>query len=452
MNLNPLIAEITSNPAIPVYKTAWYKNKVRAMVKSGKTAYVIAQQLNKTLRKLPKHIWVRQAKARIGPLGTAGRERKDILTPNKVYRSILGSKDRRGIMPGAARHKLLDPRMLRGRAAKLYQQTKSMPKVVAQLRTAFKKIKGQRTAPYTKPSTRAAMKKFPKITKRKSNWSKLSPKEKKAWVAKMQRAKRKKAKGKTKSKAKYSPKSKKRSRVSQQVGAKAGGKNIAAFDVLNSMDELDLATLPLEEFNDIAAMADAINPMIRMPNIQGLLTKLGNIALGKVPGAYGLKAADWLAEKITFLLPSGTIKNIVTEFLADGAIYGIAEAFIPYRYATIQQSIQDVAVLKFLSNIHLGPFSLIPAGLFGMRPMIGSPAVSQGYHYSDLDSPHDEILAVVDDSILGGAVERELTEEEVGQLLSLEQADPSQRKYAPQQSVHQDPQPEAVSSQEANNQ
>ena len=250
---NPLIAEIKANPAIPLYKTRWYQDRVRKMVAQGKTAYQIAQTINRTLEKIPKHIWVRSLKARVGRKGTIARA-KPLLTPKEVMRSVIGTKSRPGFMAGEVEPwQLLDPRMLRGRAKKLYNQYGDMKKVYEVLRKQMLAIREKRRGTaYTSPKTRALMGQFPKIKKRKARFKKGSAKAKE-WARKMMLAKYHKGK------VKFSPEVIRKYHLESLVDADGyidtrdimSMVDASDYDILNDIDERDLATLPVENFDDI---------------------------------------------------------------------------------------------------------------------------------------------------------------------------------------------------------
>ena len=450
VNLNPLIAELTGNPAIPIYKTNWYRSRVKSMLAKGLNAYQIAQRLNKVLDKLPKGIWVKQAKARVGPGGTVGRTRKHVLTPKMVVHSILGTSKRPGIAPRTARWKLLDPKMLRGKARTIYEQTGgNMQKTLKILRENMEAIRAKRHGKaYTSPKTKQLMQTFPKVKKRKARFKKGSAAAK-AWAKEMMQLRAKKGK------AKFSPKVKKKygiefpadMTVSDLVDMYPEVANVD-YDVLNMLDEIDIATLPIESFDSLDDIADAINPLIRNPNIVGLLAKLGYQAGGMVIGGQAVRLTDMIAEKITGLLP-GKAKYIIAELLSDGAIYALAESFVPNQFAVAKQGVQNIVLFKFVRTlfgwfgVDIFPWSSKAIGLSEQQQQQSSTSDSKvdSFYYQNPEAitRSEKAILVVDD-IAGfpeGINEIPLTEEQVGQLLTSVHGVPALGTYEPEMNIQQ---------------
>jgi len=409
MKQNPLIAEIQANPSVSIYKTNWFKSFLRR--NQGKSAYAITEAMNKQLKTLSPNIWQKSGKLKLGSKRAGYQVR--FLKPGLVYGVAKKMKIALGF----------DPRMLRGMAKALYEG-KSVKGV-----SQPGKYKGNIQA--IRGLLRDRMNAIRAKSKRKIGKgrpaSKLMQGAKSAFhpgtfpTAPKVRVKKAK-KLKTKSKAVKKHKAKKRKGLGRPLNVRfKPSKRLTGvsqgYDVLDNLGAEDMMQLPIEKFDDIEAVADALNPLIRMPNVLGMLKKMGSQTVGVIPGAWALNYSDKLAEIITKLIPVPWLRNLVRELVGDGLVYAGAETFIPFKFEITKNAIQSVTLLKLLSNVSPAGFKLIP-NIFGINPIFGKkPAIASHVNDNpDITGRQEDVLGLAEVQFPDGVSEIELSEGDVAAL------------------------------------
>lgn len=460
---NPLIAELLANPTVPIVRTQWFKDLATTMYRRGATADEIAKIANETLERVSPE-YVKLARIKVGKGWT--RPRRIIpLTPGKVLRAMAGVYNKKTgtwvtrpildispeEMPGV-KDKLISSKMLRGLAAKVYAETGSKEKALKALRAKLEEgRKARKHKSFESPEAQKLLREFLPTGYKARQVPTLTAEQK------FERAKKLLQK-RLDAGVKLSPKTIKKyglrrakKRVDELVNAVA--REIATpTDFTDYLDEYDISMLPISDFDDIEQMVDALNPLIRMPNILGALNKFFQQSIGVIPGAWILNIADRIIGAVTGFIPNPLLKGIIHESVADIGVYALAEALIPYRYEIIKQGIQNVAVMKFWNNIAIGKFKLVP-DIFNTR-RIQFGVAEQVSEYDALSSPveqpaieqpaEEEIIGYAEiDDIGQDAEEIYLTEEEVAQLASTSQTDLAFGGFSPTTTPHE--QPEVVS-------
>lgn len=413
MKQNPLIAEIQSNPSVSIYKTAWFKNFL--MHNKGKSAYAITDAMNKKLRTLSPNIWQKSGKLKLGQKRAGYQSR--LLKPGLVY----GVAKKMGIKLG------FDPRMLRGMAKALYDgkhvkgvsnpgkykhNISAIRELLRNRMLAIRKskrnygLKGKKLRPSsTMQRAKSAFRPgfFPGFPKTRVKKGKVRKIKAKAKTKKSKKAKKRKGLRDFTREITFRPSKRLMSGVHE-----------GDYDVLDDLGAEDMMQLPIEEFDDIEAVADALNPLIRMPNVLGMLKKMGSQTVGVIPGAWALMLSDKLANIITKLIPIPWAQRLLRELVGDGLVYAAAETFIPFKFEIAKNSIQSVALLKLLSNVNPAGFKLIPQ-ILGQN-QIFTPKVAVSDNPDITGDKNDEVLGIAEINFPDGVSEIELSEGDVAAL------------------------------------
>lgn len=402
MRQNPLIAEIQANPSVSIYKTNWFKGFLRR--NQGKSAYAITDAMNKQLKSVPANAWQKSGKLKLGKKRAGYQVR--YLKPGLVY----GVAKKMGIKLG------FDPKMLRGMAKALYEgkhvKGVSQPgKYKGDIR-AIRHLLSERMKQIRAKHHRKIAKGRPASTAMQRAKSVFHPGTfPGAPKAQVKKGKAREFKAKAKKVSKHKAK-----RRPLDITFKPSKRltGVSDYDIIDSLGPEEMMQMPIEEFDDIEAVADALNPLIRMPNVLGMLKKMGSQTIGLVPSAWALHYSDKLANIITKLIPKGWIQRLVQEILGDGIIYAAAETFIPFRFEIAKNSMQSLALAKFLSNVNPAGFKLIP-DIFGNNPLFAHKGSSVADN-PDITGRQEDVLGVAEIDFPDGVNEIELTDADVDAL------------------------------------